>query len=195
MSAFLSFCRHMFKRGGWTLDQEEIQVHRRCVVLAAPHTSNWDAVYTFASFDQIGIPLRFAIKKEWLRWPFKGFMERLGAVPIDRSPKVPGEPRKSAVEAMTELFSQYDDLALLIAPEGTRKLVTTWKTGFYHVAKNAGVPILPAYIDYKERKTGFRKPLYPSDFRKDMRELMEFYQQFHACYPKNFSIDRSYLDD
>jgi 1-acyl-sn-glycerol-3-phosphate acyltransferase len=131
---------------GWKLDNRMAKEVRKCVMIAAPHTSNWDLFYARIAFILLDIPVRFTVKKEWLRFPFNLFMKPLGAIGIDRSPKIPGQPRKSMVEAMTELFKNKDELVVMVTPEGTRKKTTKWKTGFYYVALNANVPISLGYL-------------------------------------------------
>ena len=184
----------IFRLRGWTLDTHIPDYGEHAVLIAAPHTSNWDFIYVIACFDLLNIPNKFTIKKEWMKWPFKGFMLRFGALGIDRSPKVPGEKRPSMVELMVNLFKTYDHLILTVTPEGTRKLRTQWKTGFYHVAKTAGVPILLSYLDYKHRKAGIGKMMIPSDdMEADLQEIMAFYQDKNGKIPELFSVDQRYI--
>lgn len=165
----------------------------KCVMIAAPHTSNWDIVMALAAYDLMKIPVRFTVKKEWLRFPFKSMMKSVGAIGIDRSPKVPGGERKSMVEAMTDLFNGRDKLNIMVTPEGTRSKRTKWKTGFYYVALNAKVPIGLGYLDYKEKIAGVGKLVFPTgDIKKDMKEIVDFYKNITAKFPENFSIDLEY---
>ncbi|MCS6934566.1 MAG: 1-acyl-sn-glycerol-3-phosphate acyltransferase [Chitinophagales bacterium] len=183
----------IFRLFGWTLDDHLKNSFRKCVMIAAPHTSNWDFIFARAAFAMMEIPVRFTVKKEWLRFPFGGMMNALGAIGIDRSPRKPGEQRLSMTEAMIRLFNGRDELVVLITPEGTRSLRTKWKTGFYHVAAGAGVPIALGYLDYKKKIAGVGKLIYPSgDMQKDMREIMQFYQNICPRYPEKFSIDTDY---
>jgi hypothetical protein len=94
---------------------------------------------------------------------------------------------------MIELFSQNKELAVMVTPEGTRSLRTKWKTGFYHVAVGAKVPIALGYLDYKNKEAGVGKIIWPSgDMAKDMREIMAFYQNIQGKHPEKFSIDLDY---
>ena len=166
---------------------------RRCVMIASPHTSNWDIVFARAAFTLMDIPLRFTVKHEWLRFPFKGLMLAMGAIGIDRSPKKPGDPRPSMTESMIALFAQNKELAVMVTPEGTRSLRTKWKTGFYHVAVGAKVPIGLGYLDYAKKEAGVGKMLYPSgDMDKDLKEIMAFYKDIKGKHPEKFSIDLDY---
>lgn len=179
---------------GWTLKTPMPEGTDRCVMIASPHTSNWDLVFMVASFDMMNIPLRFTIKHEWLRFPFKRLMLSMGAIGIDRSPKKPGDPRPNMTDVMADLFKGRDRIALVVTPEGTRSLRTKWKTGFYYVAVKAGVPIGLGYLDYKKKEAGVGKMVYPSgDMTKDLQEIMEFYKDIAPHTPAKFSVDLDYL--
>lgn len=162
-------------------------------MLAAPHTSNWDFPYTIAAFDILNIAVRYTVKKEFDFFPFSGILNSLGAIWVDRSPKKEGEERRSMVEVMTELFDRKEPLVVLVTPEGTRSKRTKWKTGFYHVALNANVPIALGYVDFKTKIAGVGKVIYPSgDIEKDMREIMAFYNTINGKIPANYSPDLRY---
>lgn len=181
----------LFRLGGWKITHYLPKEIKRCVIVAAPHTSNWDFMYGMGALKIMKLRMRFTIKKEWIRFPLKKLMQNLGALPIDRSPKSDGS-KKSAVEAMAELFDTHEELLLLITPEGTRSRVEKWRTGFYYVALNAKVPLALGFMDYKTRTCGIDKILYPTgDFYKDMKEVMAFYATKTGKNPENFSIDRS----
>lgn len=165
---------------------------KKYVLIAAPHTSNWDFVYALACFDGLGIPIRFTIKQEWLRWPFKYWMEGFGAIGIDRSPRSDGN-RPSQTEAMTELFNNREELVVLVTPEGTRSKREKWKTGFYHVAQNAGVPVVLAYLDYKKKEVGITGMFHPSgDIEADLSKVMAFYDGITPRFPEKYSGDKRY---
>ncbi|MDF2454002.1 MAG: acyltransferase, partial [Bacteroidota bacterium] len=98
--------------------------------------------------------------------------------------------KKGSVDAMAELFTKYDTLRLIITPEGTRSRREKWKTGFYHVAMKAKVPIALGFMDYEKKECGIDKIIYPSgDYKKDMKIIMDFYKNIKAKYPENFSVD------
>ena len=187
-----SFCKRIFSATHWTVDENIPPEIKKCIIIAAPHTSNWDFWYTMASFAILKLNIRFTVKKEWMRFPFSLVMQPLGGIGIDRNPPSKELPRKSFVEAMIQLFKENDELIILVTPEGTRSKRTKWKTGFYHVALGAGVPICLGYVDYQKKKAGIAKTIYPSDFQSDMREIMEFYAQIHPKFPEQFSIDTDY---
>jgi 1-acyl-sn-glycerol-3-phosphate acyltransferase len=163
-------------------------------MVAAPHTSNWDFFYTRVVFNVLRIPLRFTIKKEWMRFPLNLFMRPMGGLAIDRSPKVPGGERRSMVDVMTEMFIKHPGkFVMLVTPEGSRSRRDEWKTGFYYVAVNAAVPIALGFLDYKKKQAGVGKIIYPTgNLEADMKEIMAFYKTVTPKFPANFSTDKRY---
>lgn len=185
--------RFIFWFYGWKLDDHLKTDFKKCVMLAVPHTSNWDLIFARAAFALMGIPIQFTVKQEWLRFPFKGIMLALGAIGIDRRPKNPGEERPSMTESMIDLFNGREELVVMVTPEGTRALRTKWKTGFYHVAVGAKVPIALGYLDYKNKVAGVGDVFMPTgDMQKDMKRIMDFYKPIQGKHPEKFSVDLDY---
>lgn len=181
----------LFKLGGWKITHYLPENIKKCVIIAAPHTSNWDFIYGIGAIKQMNLNIRFTIKKEWIRFPFKKLMHKLGALPIDRT-KNPDGTRKGTVDAIARLFETHQELFLLIPPEGTRSRVEKWRTGFYHVAMKANVPIAIGFMDYKKRECGIDKIIYPTgNFKEDMKDVMRYYATMTGKNPKNFSVDTS----
>lgn len=186
-------CIWIFKLTGWKTDSNLPPQINKCIVIAAPHTSNWDFWYCMATFAIHRLPIRFTVKKEWMKFPFSLLMKPLGAIAIDRTPRGPNNERPSFIDAMTDLFNTHDKLIILITPEGTRSRNEKWKTGFYQVAKTANVPILLGYIDYKRKMAGISStPLYVSDYETDMKKMMDFYKTIHPKFPEKFSVDTTF---
>ena len=180
---------------GWTFKNQMPPEIRQCVLIAAPHTSNWDALYTKLGFMVMGIPAKLTIKDSYMRFPYGPAIRAMGGIGINRRAKKEGEHRPSMVQAMADLLKQHKELIMLVTPEGTRSLRTEWKTGFYHVAKLAGVPIALAYVDYPKKEIGIDRIIYPSDdMARDMKEIMDFYRNIQGKHPHNFSVDTKYLD-
>ena len=178
---------------GWELDNHWPLDLDQCVMIAAPHTSNWDALYARLALKALGVHVRLTIKDSYMKLPFGPFVRAMGGIGINRTPKNEGEARPSMVELMADLFKQHPKLVMLVTPEATRVKQEQWKTGFYHVAITAGVPIALAYMDYQKKKTGVGKIVYPTgNYEKDMAEIMSFYDQIHAKFPENFSVDIRY---
>ena len=181
---------------GWKTDDQWPEDLDQCVMIAAPHTSNWDALYARLALKALGVNVRLTIKDSYMKFPFGPFVRAMGGIGIDRSAKQEGQERPSMVQLMSDLFKTHPKLVMLVTPEGTRAKQEQWKTGFYHVAVNAGVPIALAYMDYAKKKTGIGKIVYPSgDYQKDMTEIMAFYAEINAKFPEKFSIDQRYSPD
>ncbi|WP_180109792.1 1-acyl-sn-glycerol-3-phosphate acyltransferase [Acinetobacter sp. YH12138] len=178
---------------GWQIDNHWDLNIDQCVMIAAPHTSNWDALYARLALKALGVNVCITIKDSYMKFPFGPFVRAMGGIGINRRPKQDGEARQSMVELMADLFKHHPKLVMLVTPEGTRAKQEKWKTGFYHVAMQAGVPIALAYMDYAQKKTGVGKIVYPTgDYEKDMAEIMYFYAQIHAKFPEKFSVDTRY---
>ena len=178
---------------GWKVDRNLPEGVNRCVMIASPHTSNWDFPFARAAFAVLKIPVRYTIKDSWFKFPFNLIFGPLGGIPINRKPRKEGEERPSTVQAMASLFEGRDELAVMVTPEGTRSKRDEWKSGFYHVAKIANVPIGLGYLNYKDKVAGVGKMIYPSDdMEADMREIMAFYKDIPPKHPEKFSIDKRY---
>lgn len=182
---------------GWSVENKVSEGLDKCVMIAAPHTSNADLLYTLAAFAELEIPVRFTIKNDWTRMPVIGvFIRALGGVGIDRKPKEESGRKISFVEAMARLFDKHDRLVVLVTPEGTRSKSENWKSGFYHVAKQANVPVAFGFLDYKRKVAGIGGLIYPTqDQEADMRKIMAFYAPIHAKYPEHFAVDSRYRPD
>ena len=168
--------------------------YKNCVMICAPHTSNWDFPLALSIMDQLGARSRYAVKKEAFVFPLGPIMKKLGCIPIDRRPKTDRDKKVSTVDAIASLFDQYDELCLLIAAEGSRSLREEWKTGFYYIALKANVPICLGYLDYDNKVGGIGKVIHPcGDIDKDMAEIMNFFAQFKGKFPQKFSLDRRFI--
>ncbi|MDD2793043.1 MAG: 1-acyl-sn-glycerol-3-phosphate acyltransferase [Sediminibacterium sp.] len=180
----------LLKNTGWTIDEHLPSAVKKCIVIAAPHTSNWDLYYMMAAFSVYRLRIRFTIKQEWMRFPFSLLLKPLGGIAIDRSPRKDGN-RPSFVEAMAELFNNNQELIIAITPEGTRSRNDQWKTGFYHIALAANVPIVLGYIDYGKKQAGLGKVIYPVTLEQTLEEMNAFYSTITPKYPEKFSPHRS----
>lgn len=153
---------------------------RKFVVIGAPHTSNWDFPIMLLVVLKLKLRLHWMGKHSLFPFPLGTLMRWLGGIPIDRSRS------HNTVDQIVELYGQQDDLVILIPPEGTRKKVEKWKTGFYHIANNAGVPILMGYIDAAPREAGLADFFEPTgDLERDMTEIRAFYASKTGIRPEN----------
>lgn len=140
------------------------------VIIAAPHKTNWDLPHTLAVGLHYGLPIKWMGKASLFKWPYNGFMRWLGGIPVDRSKS------NNAVAQMIEAFDAANELFVVIPPEGTRSDVQRWKSGFYHIAHGAKVPIVLAFIDYKKREVGVSQVFYPTgDYEADLVRIQAVY--------------------
>ncbi|GAO54078.1 lysophospholipid acyltransferase family protein [Novosphingobium sp. MD-1] len=178
-----------YRRQGWKAVGTP-PASRRCVIIAAPHTSNWDFVYFLGLVDALGIRAHFMGKRSLFRWPLGGFMRDMGGVAIDRS------SRNNMVQAMVDEFAARDEFMLTIAPEGTRGAVRQWRTGFYHIALGAGVPLVCGLMDYGTKTGGLGPEIWPTgDYRADMEKVAAFYRSVTPRHPAKGLTDFGNLDD
>lgn len=187
------FSKLLLRLCGWKANPVFPKEATKCVLIAAPHTTNWDAFYLLIAMSAIGIPMKFTIKDDWTKFPFGLITKPLGGVGIDRSgPK--GLKRVSYVDQMAEIIQSRDVIAMVIAAEGTRSLRTKWKMGFYHTALKAGVPMCFGYLDYKKKEAGIGGMILPTgDIAADMKVIHAFYENISGKYPENFSLDERYV--
>ena len=151
----------------------------RCVLVAAPHTSNLDLFFMLAFAMAFELRVRWVGKHTLFRFPMGILMRFLGGMPVDR------RSRQDAVAQMAAHFAREKSLILVIAPEGTRAHGKAWKSGFYWIAHTAGVPIVPSFLDWSKKIAGFGPPIVPSgDLRADMDRLRAVYADVRGLYPE-----------
>ncbi len=170
---------------GWTLEGE-VPKDRRYVLIAAPHTSNWDLPFTLAAGWVFGIEPRWLGKHTLFENKvFGAFMRKLGGIPVDR------RARHDMVKSCVELFNGSKTLELIVPPEGTRSTVKNWKSGFYHIAKGAQVPIVLGYLDFDRKVAGLGPPFVPTgDLAADMDRIRAFYSGIRGKHPDRQSEPR-----
>lgn len=171
---FRSLSVAFLKITGWKIEGSLPPEAAKCVLIAAPHTSNWDLPYTLMVGFALRLNVRWMGKQSIFKPPFKGVMQWLGGIAVNR------EQSTNLVAASSDAIIQADDhFQLVVPPEGTRSQVTYWKTGFYYIALGAKVPIVMAYLDYQHKRAGLGPLLYPcGDIDKDMLQIKAFYAQF-----------------
>lgn len=153
----------------------------KCVLIVAPHTSNWDFIVGFAVYLALQLETLWFAKHTALRGPIGALGRHFGAVAIDRG------RAGNVVQAYIDEFARREQMVLTIAPEGTRSRVPDWKQGFYRVAVGAGVPIVPVAIDYSARCVRFGEPFTPGgDYRFDMQNLKPFFRARMAFDPQKY---------
>lgn len=181
-----------FNLRGWKFVNNLPSYEKKFVVIGSPHTSNWDFWLAMVFFYRTKINGRFTIKRQWLKFPFGFIFKKLGAIGIDRE-LIAKSGKSNLTDYMASLLREsQDEFVIMVTPEGTRKRCDRWKTGFYHIALKAQVPIVLAYGDYKKKELGIGMILYPTNFERDMQIIMNFYSKIHPKNPDFFSIDTKF---
>lgn len=166
--------RALLRLLGWRVEGTLSPGATRCVVVAAPHTSNWDFPFTLLAAFALGMHIRWLGKASLFRAPFGGLMRWLGGIAVDRSRST--QLVSSSAEALRRASGP---LQLVVAPEGTRSRAREWKTGFHHMARGAGLPIQLSYLDWGQRRCGLGPLIDPGDdIDADIATIRAFYTPF-----------------
>lgn len=170
------------KLGGWKIEGDW-PAFDKMVLVAAPHTSNWDGINMLAAAGYYRVRLRWMGKKSLTQGPFGWLIKWLGCVPIDRS------KANDVVGAMAEAFAREERMVLAIPPEGTRSAVREWKSGFYHIAVGANVPIVLSVLDYGKRKVRLAAVVFPSgDYEADLALIQAHYADAQGKHRDQFKL-------
>jgi 1-acyl-sn-glycerol-3-phosphate acyltransferase len=173
--------RVMLRLGGWHIEGGPPPL-AKYVLIAAPHTSNWDFIWLLACAGYYGMPIRWIGKHTLFRWPYGWIMRLLGGISVRR------DRRQSLVRQMADTLKEQSSMILVVPVEGTRGRVSHWKSGFYHIARTAGVPIVMSYLDYGTKRCGIGPVLEPTgNVSRDMDSLRAFYADKVGKFPENTS--------
>jgi 1-acyl-sn-glycerol-3-phosphate acyltransferase len=165
---------------GWKIDVPYPRHIRKSIVVAMPHTSNWDFPIGVLIRPIMGVNIAFAGKSSLFFFPLGILMKWLGGYPVDRS------KHNNMVDAVVDIFKKTDDFILCITPEGTRSKVTKLKTGFYHIALKANVPIVCCKFDWGHRTTGFSEPIYMTgDYETDLQKILDYFKDTKGKNPED----------
>lgn len=170
--------RHAFRACvgacGWRFEGELPDVPK-LVLIVAPHSSWWDGIWGLMFKVALGADVAFMAKRELFRGPLGSLLRALGGVEIERG------MAHDVVDQMVARFGSSERLWLVIEPEGTRKAVKKWKSGFWHIARKAGVPVVPGYFDYPRKVIGLGPLFRPTaDKEADIAALRAFYAPFRG---------------
>lgn len=166
---------------GWTIHHGG-KLPPKAVVIACPHTSNWDLPFMLAVTYVLDVEFSWIGKHTLFKPPYGTFFRLLGGIPVDR------RDRNNAVSGAVEIINQHDKLMLIIAPEGTRSRAKRWKTGFYHIALGAGVPIVLGFLDYGGKRGGVLQVFYPTgDIEADLAAIRALYAPIKGKHPSRMS--------
>ncbi|MBK8066065.1 MAG: lysophospholipid acyltransferase family protein [Rhodanobacteraceae bacterium] len=170
---------------GWKVEGELPHGTTKCVLIAAPHTSNWDLPYTLMVAFALRLHVYWMGKHSLFKWPFGPVMRWLGGIPVDR------EKSGNLVAASAAAIEAADGpLQLAVPPEGTRGKTRHWKTGFYYIALTAQVPIVLAYMDYARKVSGLGPVFQPTgDVAADMAAIKRFYAPIKGRNASQFAAD------
>lgn len=158
----------------------------RCVVIAAPHTTNWDFPLLLIFAAYFDFEINWIGKHSLFRPPMGFFMRAVGGIPVVRHKR--GNRVASLAASFDEQQQQGKELHLIVPAEGTRSRSDYWKSGFYHIATTAQVPIVLSFLDYTKKEGGFGPAIQASgDVRKDMDQIRDFYGDIQGKYPECFS--------
>lgn len=172
----------LLKIFGWKTSIDEVKNIDKCVIIAAPHTSNWDFPYTILTFWKYKIDISFFIKDSYTKSFLGGILRSMGAIGVDRS------KGGNLVDYASELLNNRNKLMLIVPAEGTRSYVEKWKTGFYHIAKKAKVPIALGFLDFKTKEIGIGKLFTPTDdMSADFEKIQDFYKNITGKHPELYN--------
>lgn len=174
---------YILRKSGWKMVGEFPYEARKLVILIAPHTSNMDYILGRLFFFKINVKVKFLIKKEAFFFPFGGLIRYWGGIPVDR------KKNNKMVDQLAEEFSRNDSLYVVVTPEGTRKLVTHWRRGFYYIAMKAMVPLALAFLDYSRKEVGIMEIFYPTgSYASDLKHIESFYKDKVGRHPEQFNV-------
>lgn len=175
------------KLAGWKIEGKLPANAQKSVLIAAPHTSNWDLPMTLMVAFALDLQPRWMGKASIFRAPFGGLMRWLGGIPVDRSKST------NLVESSAQAIrDSKHPIQLIVPPEGTRSKTIYWKTGFYHIAQGAQVPIVMAFMDYANKRSGLGPLFVPTgDIDADMAAIKAFYKPFKGKNADQFETDPS----
>jgi 1-acyl-sn-glycerol-3-phosphate acyltransferase len=172
------FSISVLKIAGWRAEGP-VPAIPKFVLVGAPHTSNWDLPYALFVAFVLKAKIYWMGKDSLFRMPFNGLFRWLGGIPVDRSTS------HNVVAQTIQQFHRNEKLILTITPSGTRKRVKKWKTGFYHIADGANIPIVLGFLDYRRKTGGMGPVVYPTgDINVDMKTIRSFYDGITGKYPE-----------
>lgn len=160
-----------FKIMGWKFEGSWPEGVKKSIVIVVPHTSWHDFYLGLLTRRILNVKIKFLAKKELFKPPFGWYFKWMGGTPLDRT------PGQNKVEAIADIFNGKEDFKLALSPEGTRKKVKDWKTGFYYIAKAANVPIVMIAFDFGNKRVKISDALYPTEDKEtDFNTIREFYK-------------------
>lgn len=174
--------KFMLWLAGWKVHGEYTDELKKCVIVVAPHTSNWDFIWGILARNIYGIKGRYLVKNSLFKPGIGWFFRWTGGIPVDRS------QTNNLTDTLKALLEENEHLQIVFTPEGTRSWVDHWKKGFYWVAHETGLPIVMHAIDFKRKEIFMNEPFYPTgDWDKDIKVFEEYYSDKTGGNPENFN--------
>lgn len=175
------------KLAGWKIvdtTPKGVINYPKAVMIAAPHTSNWDYFYCMIIVLKLGLPFRYLAKDSLFKFPLGIIIRGLGGIPVIRSQK------NNLVNDMGEMIkNSAEPIQLIVPAEGTRSFSKEWKSGFYHIAMTANVPIILGFLDFKKKEGGFLNVFYPTgNYEQDLLEIQKQYAKVTPKFPEDNSL-------
>ena len=161
-----------------------VKNYQKAVMIAAPHTSNWDYVYTMAALYALEVPIKYLGKASLFKFPLGILITKLGGIPVRR------EQKNNMVNDMAKMIVDATEQMILIIPaEGTRSFSREWKSGFYHIANTAKVPIILGFLDFGKKEVGFIDEFNPTgDYETDLKTIQKKYIGITPKHPELYSL-------
>lgn len=170
---------------GWSVDIT-VPDYPKCIICVAPHTSNWDFVLGKLAYAAAGRKAGFLMKDTWFFWPLGIFFRSIGGISVPRKHK----KDISLTGIIVQRLRSSDTMCLAITPEGTRSRTSKWHTGFLHIARQAGIPIVLGVIDFPTKRIMIKDTFVPSgNIEKDIRQIKDFYSPFQGKHPEKFTTE------
>jgi len=167
---------------GWKIKGDFPNLNKS-VIIFAPHTSFWDAIVGKLYLMNTGVKHKFLSKKELFKFPLNIVMSFYGSIPVSSD--------RNFILQISEIYNSNEEVHIVLSPEGTRRKVTNWKKGFYHIAKRANVPIVVGYIDYKKKEIGIKGVINNNiDMKDTMNGIGMMYKNVSAKFPVDFILDK-----
>ncbi len=176
-------CWLWLKSVGWKIAHDWPLDVPKAIIIAAPHTSNWDALHMIAAGGWYRVKLSWMGKAALVKGPFGFIVRAVGVVPVERSQS------RDLVQQMKDAFDKADKMWLAVAPEATRDANPNWKSGFWHIAKAANVPMILAILDYKDRTLRLGGPMMTgSDYASDLKLIVDQYRSAEGRFKEKFVL-------
>lgn len=165
---------------GWKIDGTIDRDLKKCILMVMPHTSWHDFFVGLFTRGIINLEMNFIGKKELFRFPFGFYFRWMGGAPVDRTGSL------NKVEAIAKIFENRQEFRLAISPEGTRKKISDLKTGFYYIAIQANIPIVPVAFDFGKKTVKIGSPFYPtSNYEEDLKKIMTHFEGVQGKITEN----------